>query len=121
MLFRDFRSLAPVIAVPLAVLANAVPVMAADSVTLTLKDNRFVPSEITVPSGERLRIDVKNQDATPAEFESSDLRVEKFVAPGGQISVMVGPLKPGQYKFVDEYHPTTAVGTLTAVKKAGAE
>ncbi len=121
MLFRDFRALAPALAVPFMVLASAVPALAADPVTLTLKDNRFVPSEITVPAGERLRIDVKNQDATPAEFESHDLRVEKFVAPGGQISVMVGPLKPGTYKFFDEYHPTTAVGTLTAVKKAGAE
>jgi len=34
---------------------------------------------------------------------------------------VVGPLKPGTYKFFDEYHPDTAVGTLTALKKSGSE
>lgn len=95
----------------------AVPAYAADPVVLTLRDNVFTPNEVTVPAGERLRIQVKNGDKTPAEFESSDLRVEKFVTGGAQISVMVGPLKPGTYKFFDDYHPDTAQGTLTAVEK----
>jgi len=30
---------------------------------------------------------------------------------------MAGPLKPGTYKFFDDYHPDTAVGTLTVVEK----
>ena len=60
---------------------------------------------MTAPAGERLQIVVKNEDKTPAEFESHDLRVEKIVTPGGRISVTVGPLKPGIYKFFDEYHP----------------
>ncbi len=93
------------------------PASATDSVVLTLKDNSFIPPAISVPAGERLRIHVKNEDKTPAEFESSDLRVEKIVTGGGQISVTIGPLKPGTYKFFDDYHPDTAQGTLTAVKK----
>jgi len=88
---------------------------AADPVTLTIKDHRFAPSELKVPAGERFRIEVENRDATPAEFESTDLRVEKIVVPGGKIAVMVGPLKPGIYKFFDDYHPDTATGTMTAV------
>ena len=95
----------------------AIPAFAADPIVLTLKDNTFTPNAITVPVGERLRIHVKNEDATPAEFESHDLRVEKIVPSGSQISVMVGPLKPGTYKFFDDYHPDTAHGTLTAVMK----
>ena len=95
----------------------AIPAWAADPVTLVLKNNRFTPNAVTVPAGERLRIDVRNEDATPAEFESHDLRVEKIIPPGGHISVIVGPLKPGAYKFFDEYHPDTAQGILTAVKK----
>ena len=95
----------------------AIPAWAADPVTLSLKNNRFTPNAVTVPAGERLRIDVKNEDATPAEFESHDLRVEKIIPPGGHISVTVGPLKPRTYKFFDEYHPDTAQGILTAVKK----
>jgi hypothetical protein len=98
-----------------ALLAGAAVALAADAVTLTLKDHHFVPSELRVPAGERFRIEVENQDATPAEFESADLRVEKIVVPGGKIAVMVGPLKPGIYKFFDDYHPDTATGTMTAV------
>jgi hypothetical protein len=90
---------------------------AADAVMLTLKNHQFVPSEVSVPAGERLRIEVENQDSTPAEFESADLRVEKIVVPGGKIAVMAGPLKPGIYKFFDDYHPDTAKGTITAVER----
>ncbi|MDI1288095.1 MAG: cupredoxin domain-containing protein [Reyranella sp.] len=104
----------PLFMVGMLVAAQA---LAAEPVKLTLKNNRFVSPAVTAPAGERLRIEVENQDPTPAEFESSDLRVEKFIAPGGRIIVMVGPLKPGSYKFFDEYHPDTAVGILTAVAK----
>jgi heme/copper-type cytochrome/quinol oxidase subunit 2 len=98
-----------------ALVAGGAVALAADAVMLTLKDHHFAPSELRVPAGERFRIEVENKDATPAEFESSDLRVEKIVVPGGKIAVMVGPLKPGIYKFFDDYHPDTATGTMTAV------
>jgi heme/copper-type cytochrome/quinol oxidase subunit 2 len=91
--------------------------LAADPIVLTIKDHQFTPSEVSVPAGERLRIEVANQDPTPAEFESADLRVEKIVVPGGRIVVMAGPLKPGTYKFFDDYHPDTAKGTMTAVER----
>jgi heme/copper-type cytochrome/quinol oxidase subunit 2 len=87
---------------------------AAEMVTLTIKNHQFTPTELIVPAGERFRIEVENQDPTPAEFESTDLRVEKIVVPGGRIIVMAGPLKPGTYKFFDDYHPDTAYGTITA-------
>lgn len=93
------------------------PQAAADPLTLVLKGNRFIPSAIAAPAGERLQLEIKNEDATPAEFESHDLRVEKIIVPGGQISVRIGPLKPGTYKFFDDYHPDTANGTLTVKSK----
>ena len=58
-----------------------------------------------------------NEDDTPAEFESSDLRVEKIVVPGGTIAVTAGPLKPGTYVFFDDYHPDDAKGMLTVAEK----
>jgi hypothetical protein len=85
--------------------------------TLSIKDHRFTPNALSVPAGERFRIEVENRDPTPAEFESSDLRIEKIIGPGGKITVMAGPLKPGIYKFFDEYHPDTAKGTITAVAR----
>jgi hypothetical protein len=100
-----------------ALLPASAAALAADAVTLTLKNHQFMPSEVSVPAGERLRIEVENQDSTPAEFESADLRVEKIVVPGGKIAVMAGPLKPGIYKFFDDYHPDTAKGTMTAVER----
>lgn len=115
------RPPSPFLTLPAIVFLAAGPALAADPLVLTLQNHRFKPDAATVPAGERLRMEIRNQDGTPAEFESGDLRVEKFIAPGGRISVMVGPLKPGTYKFFDDYHPDTAFGTLTAVKKSGAE
>ncbi len=88
--------------------------IAAEPVQLVLRDHHFVPAQVSVPAGERFRIEVSNQDATPSEFESNDLRVEKIVVAAGKITVMAGPLKPGTYKFFDDYHPDTATGTITA-------
>lgn len=89
---------------------------AADPVRLTLKDHRFVPDQITVPAGERFKIEVVNEDDTPEEFESHDLKVEKIVTAGGKITLSVGPLKPGTYRFVGEYHEDTATGTIIAAE-----
>ncbi len=85
---------------------------AAEPVTLILKDHGFTPAEVRAPANERFRIEVTNQDSTPAEFESSALRAEKIVVPGGKITVMAGPLKPGTYAFFDNYHPDSARGTV---------
>lgn len=43
----------------------ALPQTAA-AVRLTIKDHRFTPAEVSVPAGQRFRIEVSNQDATPA-------------------------------------------------------
>jgi hypothetical protein len=90
-----------------------------DLVSLTIRDHHFAPADVTVSAGKRLRIEVANEDNTPAEFESTDLHIEKIVVPGGKITVFAGPLRPGTYKFFDDYHPDTS-GTVTANEaKAG--
>ena len=53
------------------------PAWAAEPITLTLKGHRFVPRDVSAPAGERFRIVVRNEDDTPSEFESYDLRVGK--------------------------------------------
>jgi heme/copper-type cytochrome/quinol oxidase subunit 2 len=100
-------------ALPLLVLA-AIPAIAANPVRLTIKDHHFHPEHVTVPAGQRVPIEVTNNDATPEEFESNDLRFEKVVVPGATIRVFVGPLQPGTYKFFGDYHPDQAKGILTA-------
>jgi hypothetical protein len=82
---------------------------AADTATvnITLKDNRFTPTEPHAPANKVLNIVVKNLNAVPAEFESSELRVEKVVTAGGTISLRVRALTPGRYRFFDDFHPST--------------
>jgi hypothetical protein len=88
---------------------------AAEPVTLqvALKDHRFLPAELNAPSKQPIVIEVSNQDATPAEFESKQLRVEKVVAGNSKITVQVRPLVPGRYRFFDDYHEETTEGFLT--------
>jgi hypothetical protein len=82
--------------------------------TLTLKNHRFTPSEIKVPANKRVKLTVVNDDATPEEFDSDALRVEKVLAGKAKGVVRIGPLKPGRYSFVGEYHESSAKGVVIA-------
>lgn len=79
---------------------------------LLLKDNKFEPAAITVPANTRFVLKVRNGDTTPAEFESASLNVEKIISAGREATVRLGPLKPGRYTFMDEFHQETAQGVL---------
>jgi hypothetical protein len=87
---------------------------AEDATTLqvALKDHHFVPAEVTAPANKRLVLELTNQDATPAEFESKPLRVEKVVAGGAKIIIQIRALTPGRYRFFDDYHEKTTEGFL---------
>ncbi len=95
------------------VIAATVPAKAAEEYTLTLKDHKFTPEELTVPADKKFTLIVKNEDATAAEFESDDFKREKIIAPNTTAKINVGPLKAGSYTFFDEFHEDTAKGILT--------
>jgi plastocyanin len=97
-----------------ALLALSATAARAADLTLTLKDHKFSPSEIKVPANQRVTITVINNDATPEEFESSALKVEKVIPGKSKGVVRIGPLKPGRYPFVGEYHESTAKGVVVA-------
>lgn len=82
--------------------------------TIAIKNHRFEPAEVTVPAGKRVKLIIDNQDATAEEFESHELKREKVIAGRTKGTVWVGPLKPGTYPFVGEYHEDTAKGRLIA-------
>src|ERR1700756_2081965 len=82
--------------------------------TLTIKDHKFQPAEIEIPAGQKIALTVKNDDPTPEEFESIELRREKVVSGGDQITVYIGPLKAGRYEFFGDFNPTTARGHIIA-------
>jgi len=81
---------------------------------LTIKDRQFVPAELHVPARQKIVLVVKNLDATPSEFESTDLNREKVVVGGGSITVFIGPLRPGSYEFFDDFNPNTPHGHIIA-------
>jgi plastocyanin len=96
------------LAAVLGLVAFAAPAMAADpQVTIVLKDHAFTPNEVPIPVGTKVELLIQNRQATMAEFESHSLHREKVVQPGGQISVVVGPLDPGRYEFFDDFHNAT--------------
>ena len=81
---------------------------------LVIRDHRFEPAEIRIPAGQKIKLIVHNQDATPEEFESHELNREKMIAPGGKVIIFIGPLAPGRYPFVGEFHEKTARGAIIA-------
>jgi len=94
---------------------HATSAMAQDApYTLILKDHKFQPTEIEIPADKKIMLIVKNQDPTPEEFESIELRREKVVPGGEQITVYIGPLKPGRYEFFGDFTPATARGHIVA-------
>jgi hypothetical protein len=94
----------------------AAPTIAVDAITysLDLKDDKFTPGELDVPAGKPFKLTVRNGDATPAEFEAKDLKIEKVMAGNSEISVSVRPLDPGRYLFVNEYKEDTVNGYVVA-------
>lgn len=84
-------------------------------VALTLRDHRFSPAEVTIPAGQRVQVVLVNQDRSTEEFDSHDLKVEKLVTPGGRVTFWIGPVAPGTYRFMGEFHPATAQGRVIAV------
>jgi len=81
---------------------------------ITIKNNQFSPKQLTIPAGQKVKITVKNQDSTPAEFESYELNREKVVSANSEIIVYIGPLEAGSYGYFDDFHRETTKGTIIA-------
>ena len=100
------------LAASLAILA--VPSALAQELNLIIRNHKFEPAEIRVPARKRVSISVSNEDPTPEEFDSSALKVEKVIAGKSKALVRIGPLEPGRYEFIGEFHAETAKGAVIA-------
>jgi hypothetical protein len=98
----------------LALVLTAHQIRAQESVTLqiSVKNHQFEPAEIHGPANKPIVLRVKNLDATPMEFESVSLRVEKVVTANSEGVINLRPLQPGKYNFFDDFHQQTT-GVLT--------
>jgi len=79
------------------------------------KGGRLSPERIEVPAGKRIKLTIKNEGPGPMEFESANPRIEKVLAAGGTSFVVLPPLKPGVYTFIDEFHQET--GSMQVIAK----
>ena len=110
---RPSRPLA-VAALLAGLVVSAPSAHAEDVISLEIHNHRFVPDHLDVPANVKFKVIVKNSDDTPEEFESRDLNREKLVTPGQSITVFLGPLSPGTYKFFGDFHQDTAQGVMVA-------
>jgi plastocyanin len=109
---RVFRF--PLAALAAMLLAGAgLPALAQEqSFRLTIKNHKFEPTELEIPANTKVTLQVKNEDPTAEEFESSTLHREKVVPAGKEVSIFVGPLKPGRYEFIGDFNRATARGAI---------
>src|SRR2546430_15530035 len=99
-----------ILAIVLAALGVAGVHAVAQEFNLVIRDHKFEPQEIRVPAGKRVSIYVTNEDASPEEFESPALKVEKVIPGRSKGLVRIGPLAPGRYEFFGDFHADTAQG-----------
>jgi hypothetical protein len=79
---------------------------------IQIQDHKFNPQNIAVPANQKFKLIVENLDKTIEEFESSDLGKEKIISSNKKVALIIGPLKPGTYKFFGDFHQKTAQGQI---------
>lgn len=93
---------------------NAAPAVAEEAYLIVIREHRMNPAELQVPAGQKIKLTVDNQDATPEEFESHTLNREKIIPGNSKATIFIGPLKPGTYEYFGEFHQSTAQGKIIA-------
>ena len=84
------------------------------SYSIVIKGGRILPARLEVPAGRKIKLTIKNEGPGPSEFENLSLRIEKVLSPGARSFVVIHPLKPGTYRFIDEFHPANSEMLLVA-------
>lgn len=85
--------------------ASSLAVADSGQVQIDIKAQAFAPAEIHVPAGVKVQLHIVNDDALPAEFESTDLSREIVVPAHKEVKVYIGPLDAGRYRFFNDFHP----------------
>lgn len=92
-----------------AAAAGSIPVY-----PIVIRAGHIEPARLEVPAGTKIKLVIRNEGPGPCEFENLDLRVEKVLAPGAESFVVIHSLRPGSYRFFDEFHPDTSQMLLIA-------
>lgn len=125
-MFSKYRSMKnfSILFIAILILLFSVTSYAKDEieVNIYIKDHKFYPDQLELPSNHKIRITIYNQDPTIEEFESPDLKREKIVPGHSKATIILAPLKVGVYKFYGEFHEDTAKGSIIIkddLKEAG--
>ena len=96
-------------------LASASAKGAEPEFVIQIQGHRFVPAELHVPAGVKIRIVLDNQEETPEEFDSHSLNREKHVPAKSQVTIFIGPLAPGRYLYEGENDGTAGGAALGVI------
>lgn len=94
----------------------AAPLQAEEEPVFTIEfhDGKVEPQQLEVPANRRFKLELRNTGATPAEFESNELRKEKVIAPETTSILIFRSLDAGEYPFSDDFHPDAPKAVLVA-------
>lgn len=95
----------------------AAPVRAAEEdpvFKIEFADGAISPRRLEVPANTRFKIELYNKGKTPIEFESTQLKKEKVVAPDSMSFIVFRRLDPGEYEFFDDFHLDSPPAVLVA-------
>jgi hypothetical protein len=81
---------------------------------LLMKDGRLHPRNAGCTGRRSLPAGGEKRGAGATEFESLELKKELVLAPGVTRNLVFFPMKPGTYKFFDDFHPETGQGRIVA-------
>jgi hypothetical protein len=82
--------------------------------SIQFKDGTIAPLRLEVPARRSFKIELHNTGKTPAEFESTELHLEKVLAAQSSSFIVIRRLGPGEHMFFDDFHPGTPQAVLVA-------
>ena len=92
------------------------PVRADEMPTFSIefRDGTITPLRLAVPADHPFKLELHNTANTPAEFESTELHLEKVLAAQSSSFLVIHRLAPGEHKFFDDFHPDAPRAVLIA-------
>ncbi|MGE7305045.1 cupredoxin domain-containing protein [Priestia megaterium] len=74
------------------------------AVEVQLNDDYFNPETITIPSGKKTTLILKNEGQKEHTFTVEKLGIDAEVQPGKEKTITVKPQSPGTYELICRYH-----------------
>ena len=81
--------------------------------TIDMRNGSFDPPTLEVPAGQKIHLNITNNESSETEFESYPLNQEQKIESGKSADIYIGPLEPGEYPVFDDNNPS-AKGAVVA-------